>query len=267
MNPTAPPKLLSNVDPSLLFCMFKGEPGTRKSTQALSFPMPQYWISTDRKMQALQIPAQKWGVNMSQVEYDDFSDWNEVKVKLERLQVNCKYKTIIVDSVTTMGSGINQQTLRDVARTTGEKGTVIGGIHVGTWDDYKAEVAAFQELVALLKDIHIHFKCNVILIAHVVGERSKEATVGSATHHSRIIVSGSRNLSAILSAVSTEVYHFDVRESTNPDIEGKYGLLTIHTGDDFARTSLTLPRRIDFVDKPLYKTYLLPAINKLKGSK
>ena len=161
MKPNAPPKLLSNVDSSLLFCMFKGEPGTRKSTQALSFPMPQYWISTDRKMQALQIPAQKWGVDMSQVEYDDFSDWNEVKVKLERLQTSCKYKTIIVDSVTTMGSGINQQTLRDIARTTGEKGTVIGGIHVGTWDDYKAEVAAFQELVALLKDIHIHFKCNV----------------------------------------------------------------------------------------------------------
>jgi len=266
MKPTDPPKLLSNVDPDLLFCMFKGEPGTRKSTQALSFPLPQYWISTDRKMQALTIPAQKWGVDMSQVAYDDFSDWNEIKVKLERLQVNCPYKTVIVDSVTTTGSGINQQTLRDAARKGSDKGqTMLGGIPIGTWDDYKAEVAAFQELVALLKDIHVHFKCHVILIAHVVGERTD--VVGSATHHSRIIVSGSKNLSAIISAVSTEVYHFDIRESTNPDIEGKYGLLTIHTGDDFARTSLPLPRRIDFVDKPLYKTYLLPAINKLKGNK
>ena len=33
-----------------LYCMFKGEPGTRKSTQALSFPGPQYWFSWDRKM-------------------------------------------------------------------------------------------------------------------------------------------------------------------------------------------------------------------------
>ena len=46
-----------------LYCMFKGEPGTRKSTQALSFPGPQYWFSWDRKMNGIYLPMKKWGID------------------------------------------------------------------------------------------------------------------------------------------------------------------------------------------------------------
>jgi len=41
-----------------LFCLFKGEWGTRKSTQALSFPRPQYWFSFDAiNAQTLQLKS------------------------------------------------------------------------------------------------------------------------------------------------------------------------------------------------------------------
>lgn len=259
-------KTLDQANPDAMFCMFKGEPGTRKSTQALSFPGKQYWFSCDKKMQALALPAKHWGIDPKTIEYDDYSNWNDVRARLEIFQGKPKpkfpYRTIVVDSITSMAANINRQTLADVTGgPDSRKGQSVGGIFVGTFDDYKAEVAAFQELIALLKDINTYFECHVIMIAHVVGERVE--VTGSRTHHARIIASGSRNLSAILSAYSTEVYHFDIRESTNPDMEGKYGLITVHTGEDFARTALPLPRRVEFGNEQLYPKYLKPAIQKL----
>jgi hypothetical protein len=52
---------LDNVRVDSLFSMFKGEPGTRKSTAALSYPTPHFWISTDQKMESLVLPAKRWG--------------------------------------------------------------------------------------------------------------------------------------------------------------------------------------------------------------
>src|SRR5260221_13792247 len=101
---------LADVSDDTLFCLFKGEPGTRKSTEALSFPLPQYWISTDQKMGALKIPMKEWGIDRKQVHYDDFIDWNSIRVKLEQLQVSCPYKTIIADSITSIGDVTNRQT-------------------------------------------------------------------------------------------------------------------------------------------------------------
>lgn len=52
------------------FILMKGEPGLRKSTQALSFAKagPQFWFSFDRKMSGILIPAKKWGIDMSTIE-------------------------------------------------------------------------------------------------------------------------------------------------------------------------------------------------------
>src|SRR6266481_493458 len=151
-----------------LYCLLKGEPGLRKSTCALSFPLPQYWISTDRKMSALRIPMKNWGIKPSDVHYDDYTDWNSIRVQLEKLQVNCPYKTIIVDSITSVADVTNNQTMKSKSGTTTkageEKGMRIGGIPVNTLEDYKAEASAFQSLIALTKDIHTYHKVNIILI-------------------------------------------------------------------------------------------------------
>jgi len=248
-----------------LFCMFKGEPGTRKSTQALSFPGPQYWISTDQKMEALILPAKEWGIQPNHVDYDDYSKYDPIKMKLYQLKLNCDYKTIVLDSVTTTGDVINLQTINMKTGTTtvdgAEKGMKIGGIRVNSLEDYKAEAAAFQDTLAALKDIHKFHKVNIIIIAHVVGERKKEEI--GVTAQSRIIITGGKAISGKISAYCTEVYHFDIQTEFDVEKEGKYGLLTVHTGVDYARTSLPLPRRITFDNKPLYATHLKPAIEKL----
>src|SRR5215203_5060656 len=95
-----------------LYCMFKGEPGTRKSTQALSFPGPQYWFSWDRKMNGIYLPMKRWGIDHKTISYDDYDDWAAGKKKLEQLQVNCPFKTIIIDSITSMADMTLRQTMK-----------------------------------------------------------------------------------------------------------------------------------------------------------
>lgn len=256
---------MSDIPLDSLFSMFKGEPGLRKSTQALSYPKPQYWVSTDQKMEALTTPMVKWGINPREIEYDDYQDWNKPQAKLEGFKVNCKFKTIIVDSITSMGDAMTSQ-VRKTKKSTGEGGKSIGGIAVSGFEEFNAEASAFQEMIAQLKDIHKYHKIHVILIAHVVGQR-KDDPNNKSTHHSRIIVTGAEKTSAKLASYMTEVYHFNVKPAFEADKEGKYTLLTTHTGNDYARTSLPLPQEIEFNDQPIYSTHIEPAINKLKASR
>jgi hypothetical protein len=255
---------LESAKIDVLFSMFKGEPGTRKSTAALSYPTPQYWVSTDQKMEAMVLPSKRFGISTRDIEYDDYTDWDSPRAQLEKLQVNCKFKTIIVDSVTSIGDAMTRQVRKIKAQdNTGKK---IGNIPVSGFEEFNAEASAFQELIAILKDIHKFHGVNIILVAHVLGAR-KDNDANKLTHHSRIIVTGAEKISAKIASYMTEVYHFNIKPAFEADKEGQYGLMTVHTGNDYARTSLPLPQEIMFNDQPLYERYILPAINKLKAEK
>lgn len=251
---------MSSVDPSYPYSMFKGEPGTRKSTCALSYPRPQYWFSYDMKMDSMAIPMYKWGINPEEIKFDDYRDWNTAKAKLEQLQINCPFKTIIIDSITALAD----MSLREVRKAKGG-GRKIGGIEVNTIEDFNAEAAALNELIALTKDIRNYHKVNIILIAHVVQAEYKSAD--GETHHSRTIVTAAKKIAPKIPAYCHEVYHFNVKGGIQEGAGGKYSLLTEHTGDDFARTGLPLKKEIIFGDEPLYDKFILPAINELKNKK
>lgn len=256
------------IAPDILYAMFKGEPGTRKSTQALSFPGPQYWFSWDRKMQGIMLPMRAWGIDPKTIDYDDYDEWNKARVKLENFRTNCKYKTLIFDSITSLADMTLRQTItakRGTTRGSGaQAGKSIAGIQVNELEDYNAESSALQELIALTKDIQAYHKINIILIAHVVQADYRNSVTGQ-THTSRTIVTAAKKTAAKLPAYCGEVYHFNIEGSLDMSQGGKYALLTQHTGDDFARTALPLPNKIIFDDKPLYKNWIEPAINSLKG--
>jgi hypothetical protein len=249
-----------------LYCMFKGEPGTRKSTQALSFPTPQYWFSWDRKMNGIYLPMKRWGIDPKLIQFDDYEDWNKPKAKLERFQTECPFKTLVFDSVTSMADMTLRQTNRlkyGVTRASGAAaGKLVGGIAVNEIEDYNAESAALQELIALTKDINIFHKVNIILIAHVVQAEYRNTT-SNTTHISRQIVTAGKKVSAKIPAYCGEVYHFNIKKGFVEGAGGDYSLLTEHTGDDFARTALGMDKEIVFTDKPLYDTWIKPAIAKM----
>ena len=250
-----------------LFCMLKGEPGTRKSTQALSFPGPQYWFSYDRKMTAITLPMKEWKIDPKTIEYDDYSDWMSGEKKLKELVMKCPYKTVIIDSITTLADAANDQTKGNKSGTTtkagDEKGHRVGGIIVNTLEDYKAEASVFQDLIKHCQNIRKYHKCNIVLIAHIVGERKTEEA--RMTHMARIIVTGGKIISAKIPAKMEEIYHFNVKSAADTAQEGKYSIITSHSGDDYARTCLPLEREIIFGNNPLYSTYIKPAIDKLNN--
>lgn len=259
------PTLESVSSARSLFTMFKGEPGTRKSTCALSYPGPQYWISTDQKMEALELPAKRWGFwGKNHLQYDDYNDWDKAEAKLKGFQLNCPFKTLVVDSVTSIGDNMNMQTIK---QKRGEgMGKRIGSIYVAGLEEYNAEASAFRDMMAMLKDIHKYHNVNVILIAHVVGQR-KDDDKNKLTHHSRVIITGGDKISGKIASLMTEVYHFDVKPGFAETDEGEYGLFTSHTGNDYARTSLPLDRKIVFNNEPLYERWIAPAMLKLKNEK
>ncbi|MGA8764737.1 MAG: AAA family ATPase [Candidatus Sulfotelmatobacter sp.] len=256
--------------------MFKGEPGTRKSTTALSYPKPQYWFSYDKKMSSLLIPMRNWNIDKKDVEFDDYNDWNKAKAKLEKFQINCnmsdgrKIATIVLDSITTMGDAVNQQTLNTKKGTTrkdgSDAGKMIGGIQINSLEDYNAETAAFQELLALVTDIiSYHKTVSVILIAHVLQTEYKNSANGESTF-SRTIVTGGKKAAAKIPAYCTEIYHFQSSSTISGGAQG-FKAFTMHTGDDFARTAIPLASVIEFKAEPFYDTVILPAIDKLRNGK
>lgn len=210
-------------------------------------------------MEAMNLPAKKWGIKMRDIHYDDYTDWMKPQAKLEQLQVNCPFKTIIVDSITSMGDAMTSQVRKMKAKGEGG-GKKIGGIAVSGLEEFNAESGAFKDMIALLKDIHKFHKVHIVLIAHVVGQR-KDNEGDSSTHHSRIIVSGAAQISAKIASYVTEAYHFNIQKGFNTDTsDSKFSLYTRHMGNDYARTSLPLAQQIDFNDDPLYEKWILPAI-------
>lgn len=258
---------MESVDPEAMAYMFKGEPGLRKSTQALSFPGPQYWFSWDRKMNALLLPMKKWGIDPKSISFDDYEDWTKPRAKMEQFKVNCPFKTLIFDSVTSMADMTLRQTLRLKYGTTRQSGNqagkLIAGIAVNEIEDYNAESSALNELLSGVKDIIDYHKINVILIAHVMKAEYRDTTK-KTTHISRQIVTAGKNAAAKFPAYMNEVYHFNIEQGFVEGQGGDYTLLTEHTGDDFARSGLGLDRMIKFGDKPLYATWIRPAIDKVK---
>lgn len=266
---------MSQVDLNVLYALLKGEPGTKKSTSALSFPRPQFWLSFDRKMEALLLPMKHWGINPKDIHYEDYDNWSipkpgemSAKAKLESLQLNCPYKTIVCDSITSIGDASLRQAMKMKGGTTRASGQAAGknisGIAVNELEDYNAESAVLSELVALTKDIHKFHHVNIVLIAHVI--QADYRSIGGETHISRTIVTAAKKIAAKIPAYCTEVYHFNIKKSFDTAQGGTYALLTEHTGDDFARTALPLPKEIEFGNQPLYDNWLKPAIDKLKQS-
>jgi hypothetical protein len=206
-----------------------------------------------------------WGIDPKQINYDDYDDWNRAKMKLEQLSINCPYKTIVVDSVTSCADMSIRQVLKIKTGKGGDKGKSIGNINVATIEDFNAEASALQELVALTKDIHSYHRVNIILIAHLIQADYK--SVAGETHISRTIVTAAKKVAAKIPAYCGEVYHFNIKKSFDMSAGGQYALLTEHTGDDFARTALPLPKEIVFGNDPIYSKYIKPAIEKLSPTK
>lgn len=252
---------MTSINHDIHFSLFKGVAGTRKSTAALSYPKPQYWFSYDRKMKALHIPMSKWKIDPKQIHYDDYTDWNSAVPKFNSFLTSCPYKTIVVDSFTSLADSMLRQ-VRNLksgkTRASGQSaGREVGGIPVSELEDFNAEASGLTELIAQLKEIHQLKQVDIILIAHVI-------SLDGQLNNGRSIVTAGKKIAAKIPAYCDETYQFDTE---TPMIKGEQGDYIVRTsaGEDYARTTLPLPNIIKMNDDPLYDRWILPAIKKIKG--
>lgn len=258
---------MESVQNNVHYSLFKGEPGTRKSTQALSYPKPQFWMSFDWKMNALVLPMRAWGIDPKLIEYEDFKDWSSARSKLETFQLNFPYKTLVIDSITSIADSMLGQVKRMKQGTTKAGGAAagrsVGGIAVNEMEDYNAEAAGLNELIALTKDIQRFHKIDVILIAHVIRTESRDPS--GKQNITRVLVTAGKKPAAKIPAYCDESYHFGVEASLVEGTGGDYTVLTSNSGDDYARTTLQLPRVIKTGNEPLYDKWILPAIKQMEA--
>lgn len=258
-----------------LYSLFKGDPGTWKSSSAITYPLPQYWFSFDRKMRALALPAKKHGIDLSKIHYDDYNTWTmhgennrpSALKKLETLVTNCPYRTVIIDSFTLCADAMLRQILDSKIgqkRKSGDSaGKIIGGIDVSEVEDFNAEAAGINELMALTKDLNQLRQVNVILIAHVVRTEQKDLS-GNITI-TRSLVTASKKPAAKVPAVCDETYQFGLKPALVVGQETNIQVSTVNTSEDYARTVLLLDKLLQLgPDINFYKQYIQPAIDKMK---
>lgn len=229
----------------------KGGPGTGKSLAFASFPKP-YIISTDRKVAAIKAYYPN-----SDIEFDMFDTFWDVYLKLEELQEHCPHGTVMVDTLTSLGqlAIAHSMQFRPVERAGDAKnklGRAKGELMLTELEDFGAEAQGLYQVINKLKIISNRWNCWTILIAHVLTIESKNTMKGTTTYE-KTILTGGKKVAAGIPGDFDEVYHFEVRAGFSANDDVKYICRTHHNGDDFAKTSLPLPKEIDFTGKNFYE--------------
>ena len=250
-----------------IMAIFKGETGTWKSCSACSFPGPIYIFDIDGRVKSIR----KVHPTRTDIEYDTYpmdGGFDRLADKLNRLQDNCPFKTVLISSLTNLAEMLIFYSLDQ--RGTGERklNTYIrkGIIEMTEIEDFGAEARGMATIIAALQNVNKDRKAHVILEAHVLTVEQRNLKTQTTTI-SRTLVTAGRKVAAKIPTVFDEVWHFNPKPAIQ---EGKgmgMQVITVNTGEDFARTALPIPQVIDITPP---KANLWEQLNqhiKLEGGK
>lgn len=245
-----------------LYAVFKGDPGAGKSIAASSWAKAGKvrLLDFDGKFGAIHnfyTNIVKQPQVLDNIEYFQPATFNEgmelLQMFLEDRAFNKEGNTIILDTLTTMVDRL----LTDIGAIKGKdqsrtgKLKLVGGIQVSDIEDFNAETSALTRLVVGTK---AECRCNFIMLAHVVQIHSN--ALDGTVKTSRQLLTAGKKIAAKLPAYFDEIYHFDSQSDFGGSGQ-KFYCHTSHSGEDFARTSLPVPVKIDFTgDKLLYEQWI-----------
>ena len=238
----------------------KGEPKTAKTTAMASFPGETYIIDCDNRIGWLgDCP---W-INAKNIEYDSYTEWNQVSKKLEQLENHNDFQNIILSSITSLSRATintlfrnrgdaSQNTYRKKEKSKDEQST-IGGIPIMGIAEYNGESSGLNQILTQLRVIHNVWKCNVFVEAHIV-QGSTPQLDGSVREFRRIVTGGNK-VAAELPVYFDEIYHFYC--ITEPDSTRRaYICHTRNNSQDFAGTAIPdLPDTINHTNENFYKIW------------
>lgn len=241
--------------------LFKGENGTGKTGAAASFHLIKpgakvFFFDFDGKMNTVKhmfptidVQYESYGINNFGAFLNDF----------EKLQTNCPYDVIVVDSLTTLTmtlviymlqkKGDNAKVPADQKDGQGRPKILAGGIQVTTWDEVNGETVLVGKMLEISKILSAMKGKYVIWTAHPI---ERTAVVDGKVVRSRPITCYGNKVNYMVPSYFSEIYHFGFeKKGFNKDNTVKNSRV-IHTQtveDDFAKSSLGLPEIIDWTNK------------------
>lgn len=228
--------------------LFTGLSGDGKTIAAASFPKI-YFVSLDNRMQ----PVGTFYPNRDDIDYDDFTNFEDFDKKIDEFERNCPFETLVIDSLTSLielfvnyaigWRGMNKdQAKKDKARHVG----VVDLTHL---EDFQGELRMISELLERLKRICIEQNVNIILTAHLIpiyvakGEGKEPDIIWN-------LVTAGKKPAAIIPTVFDEIYFFT---SVGGGNYKKYVIKPYGDSAHIGRSALMLPQEIDFTNASLYK--------------
>jgi hypothetical protein len=247
---------LSDIDPgSRIMALFKGPPGTRKSSAAASFPGPVKIFDFDRRARALLLwfKDREHEIDISQY---DIGDFEKFKGDVEPLVEKCPFGTVVLDSLMPMGKMCIDYTIKKTRGTSTDagvnapnvaqrsRGKKIGIMDMPGKEDFGGEARGLSTILELAR----HIPAHVILIAHVLNYQDTDSSGNE--RQSQTLLTGGKKIAAEIPIYFDEIYHFKHGAS----LQGSSGfkVITQSQDKDFARTALGLEPEIDFTDKRLW---------------
>lgn len=242
--------------------LLKGEPGGGKTFLEGSFPRPMYIADLDHKVDVLKKMEMELGRDIFNCDdiffdtygakdYPKFADtFNEFE-KLADYGGDFPYKTVCVDSLTTLADMLIRYSLslRGTERKADDpkaKERKRGIIAMPEFEEFNVESLAINQLI----DIGRNLPCHFILTAHVIRTTSKDNS--GRERESRVLMTAGKKIAAAIPAKFKEQWLVEPDTGINVGDDVSYLVRTKPTNIDTASTLLPLPRTIDFTNKPFY---------------
>lgn len=238
--------------------LFTGEPGTGKSWQAASYAKvgSTKIIDLDQRANSLVRLAKDYPDIAKNIDIDSLGpgDFLGLKEILDGLQMRCPFDVVIVDGLTATSRVIMNYMMSirgggkrsDAPGATGYKKK--GVLDLPEIEDFGGEARGLNIVVDTLRSLPVK---HAILTAHLIITESVDLVSKKKTT-SRSLLTGGKKVAAELPAYFDEVYHFRVEPNANQSMPPDFMVYTTHTGDDFAKTALPLPRSINVTGKLLF---------------
>lgn len=218
--------------------LFVGANGRGKTCAAATFPGPIKFYDFDGRMQPV-----KYMFPEKDIEYEtyDARNYHVFAGEFNSLTDHCPWKTIVIDSVTSLSMTLILYQLR--LRASGRK--VSGGIDVTGWDEINGETVSISQIL----NTCLCLPCHVIFTAHPV---ARTQILDGKSVQSQTLVSYGNKINSILPGRFNEIYWFKFEPSIDTSKAAKRLVYTVGSEEEFAKTALPLPSVIDITNKSLY---------------
>lgn len=252
------PKLHEQNEISKITALVMGKPRSGKSILAASFPGPIYLFDFDQKWRMLK----GYYPDRRDIDFDVYSSITipAFLTKLTELTQYCPYKTIIIDSLTSLGDSLIDYSIRergnskrsDDSKTEKKRGV----IELSEIVEFAVEDRTLHKLWEWSK----YVKAHVILNAHVIETERKDIS-GKVVGYNRSLVTGGKKVAAKLPAYFEEFWFVEKDPDVSNWEDDKYRVFFHLAGQDAAGTALPLPEKVDFSNKRFYDDVLVPLLS------